>query len=71
MSVNEILKTQVVDIKKEVALLRSYVIGIVGKDSEGNYRPEFVRRILKNLPGKPGFTFKNPSLFLKQLTAKR
>ncbi|MEK7610971.1 MAG: hypothetical protein AAB486_01185 [Patescibacteria group bacterium] len=71
MSVNEVIKTQVVDIKKEVALLRSYIIGVVGKDSDGSYRPEFVRRIFRNLSDKPVHIFKSPSLFLKQLTAKR
>lgn len=71
MGLSGIIKTKVVDIKKEVALLRSYVIGVAGKDSEGNYRPEFVRRIFQNLSDKPRFVFKNPSSFLKQLMAKR
>ena len=34
-------------IEQEVSALRSFVIGLAGKDPEGNYRPEFVKKVLK------------------------
>ena len=35
--------------KQEVDLLRSFVIGATGCDTEGEYRPEFVEEILHAL----------------------
>jgi len=40
-------KASIQDLQNEVELLRSYVIGQIGKDPEGEYRPEFVERVLK------------------------
>ena len=37
---------------KEVELLRSLVIGILGEDKEGEYRPAFVKKIFKVLQRK-------------------
>ncbi len=34
------------EMAKEMSLLKSLLIGLVGKDEEGAYRPDFVRRIL-------------------------
>ena len=34
------------DLSREIASLRSFVIGIAGKDNEGEYRPEFVKKVL-------------------------
>ena len=39
--------TDIKELQREVELLRSFVIGHVGRDSEGEYRPEFVKRILQ------------------------
>lgn len=35
------------DLAQEVTSLRSFVIGIAGKDSEGEYCPEYVQKVLK------------------------
>lgn len=35
------------ELKKEVKQLRSFVIGQVGHDNEGEYKPAFVKRVLK------------------------
>lgn len=39
--------TTINKLRNEVGLLRSFVIGRLGKDPEGEYKPEFVERILK------------------------
>ena len=36
-------------VQQEITLLRSAVISIVGRDKEGEYRPEFVKGTLKAL----------------------
>jgi hypothetical protein len=36
-------QTTITDLQQEVGLLRSFVIGLAGKDREGKYRPEFVK----------------------------
>lgn len=55
------------ELKNEVALLRSFVIGLAGKDKEGEYRPEFVRKILKAAKEKPTYTFRDARSFLAEL----
>ena len=57
----------VAELQKEVKLLRSFVIGFVGKDREGEYRPEFVRKILQAVTHKATHTFQNPQSFLRDL----
>ena len=52
---------------KEVELLRSLVIGTLGKDKEGEYRPEFVEEILRAVQEKSPHTFKDSKSFLKHL----
>lgn len=67
MSPNTLAKTEVSQLQKEVSLLRSFVIGFAGKDREGRYRPEFVRRVLACLAETSQHIFKDASSFLKQL----
>ena len=59
----------VLELEKEVELLRSFVIGTAGKDEEGEYRPEFVENMLKSLKEEPKQIFESPKGFLKQLKA--
>ncbi len=54
-------------LKQEVSLLRSFVISVVGKDSEGEYRPEFVKEILKASQEKPERVFRDEDSFLAEL----
>ncbi len=56
-----------IGIQKEVELLRSFVIGIAGKDNEGEYKPEFVDRVFRALKEKPDFKFTGSKSFLHQL----
>ncbi len=60
-------KRTLADLEHEVMLLRSAVIGLLGEDEEGQYRPEFVEEILKSSKEKPTHTYKGPGSFLKQL----
>ncbi|OHB17517.1 MAG: hypothetical protein A2734_01265 [Parcubacteria group bacterium RIFCSPHIGHO2_01_FULL_40_30] len=54
-------------LKQEVELLRSLVISTVGKDKEGEYKSEFIRRILKSTKSKPKHIYKDSKTFLSQL----
>ena len=60
-------KSVVKDVLAEVRWLRSAVIGMIGRDAEGKYRPEFVRRALKNAAEKPTKKFMNAATLLKEL----
>jgi hypothetical protein len=55
-------------LKDEMKLLRSALIGMVGKDTEGDYRPVFVREMFADLKRKPTHTFKNREDFLKKIS---
>ncbi len=61
------MATRTNELKKEVALLRSAVIGQIGKDPEGSYRPAFVKRILKAVIEKAEYTFFDKKSFLKDI----
>ena len=56
-----------VALQREMLQLRSFLIGIAGKDDEGEYRPEFVREILEASEEQPQFTFQNGKEFLRQI----
>ena len=59
--------TQLPRLLTEVKLLRSSLIGFLGKDSEGDYNLEFIKELLKNSKEKPIYSFKNKEDFLKSL----
>lgn len=58
------------DLARELDILRSFVIGLSGKDREGNYRPKFVEKILKAAQEKEKFIFKDKNSFLSHLRKK-
>lgn len=60
-------QTVLTNLQQEVGLLRSFVIGLAGKDREGQYRPKFVRQILRALKEKATRRFVNPGNFLADL----
>lgn len=41
------LEKKVQELSNQVVFLRSYIIGAIGKDPEGEYRPEFVEEMLR------------------------
>ena len=55
---------------QEIKLLRSAIIGWVGKDPEGLYNSKFVKQVLKNSQEKSEFAFKDKKSFLKSLNLK-
>lgn len=55
---------------REVALLRSFVIGQSKKDSEGEYNPNFVKKILKASEENPKHEFFSREAFLKHIREK-
>jgi len=55
---------------QEIKLLRSAIIGWVGKDPEGLYNSKFVKQALKNSQEKDKFAFKDKKSFLKSLNLK-
>ena len=63
----EKLDKDIIQLRDEVKVLRSFVIGTFGKDEEGQYSPQFVKKILKTVSETTPFIFKNKSSFLKML----
>lgn len=63
----EKLDQKISSLKEEMNILRSFVIGALGKDREGDYRPEFVEKILKTSKKRGNFSFKNANAFLEKL----
>ena len=57
----------ITELRRELNLLRSFVIGIAGKDKEGSYRPEFVRRILRAVAEESSRVFTDVRSFLREL----
>ena len=51
------LNNRIEDLQNEVSQLRSFVIGQAGRDPEGNYRHEFVKKILKAIDDKPEYEY--------------
>ena len=39
-------KQELHKLRQEVAQLRSFVIGVAGRDAEGEYNPSFVKKVL-------------------------
>ena len=58
-------------VKQELSLLRSAVIGLIGRDPEGEYRPEFVDEMLRAVTeDRPTEAFTTPAAFLKRIRAR-
>ena len=62
-----ITKNRVTDLVTEVRQLRSSIIGLLGRDDEGEYQPEFVERVLRNNRQRPTQKFTTPQAFLRSL----
>ena len=60
-------KKTFVQLDQELASLRSFVIGLAGRDKEGEYRPEFVKRILKTSQSITAGSFSIAKNFLREL----
>lgn len=60
-------KNKIMGLYQEIGLLRSAVIGSIGKDAEGGYRPEFVKKLLRDAREDSTYVFKNKKSFLQSL----
>lgn len=58
---------ELTELHNEIVILRSFVIGLAGKDSEGEYDPAFVQKVLKASQEELVGTFKNAQTFLAAL----
>lgn len=58
---------QILKLQEEIKILRSFIIGILGRDKEGKYNSEFVKKVLKSSQEKPKYIFKGKDSFLKQI----
>lgn len=56
-----------INTKDEVRLLRSFIIGLLGKDEEGDYRSEFVTKALKAAREESRGVITDPETFFKNL----
>ena len=54
----EKIYSEISTIKREMGIIRSLMIGILGRDGEGEYNPVFVRKILRAAKEKPTHTFR-------------
>lgn len=65
----EMLNKKTQELEREVELLRSFVIGHIAKDSEGDYKPDFVQEALLSLSNEEiEHTFTNKEDFLAYLS---
>lgn len=55
------------DLRKQTNVLKNLVI-LSFKDSEGEYKENFVKRILRKTKRNPEFRFENKKEFLKQIS---
>lgn len=63
----EKLNRNISKLQEEIGTLRSFIIGVLGKDKEGKYRPDFVRKVFKAASEDTSFTFRNKETFLKKI----
>ena len=65
--VAEKLNQEISNLKKEMNTLRSFIIGNLARDQEGEYKPEFVKRVLHLSKEKADSTFKGSKDFLAKI----
>ena len=61
------LEKKMESVTREVTRLRSLLLSLILEDREGQYRPEFVRRIKKASARKPDREFHDVDTFLAEL----
>lgn len=67
MEINTKIIKELAEIKREVQALRTVVIGLVGKDEEGEYQPGFVEKVLKAEKSEIVGEFRDEASFLAEL----
>jgi hypothetical protein len=67
---NNAFRNELNNLKQEVQTLRSLVIGMIGADKEGSYKPKFVKEILEAAKENPIYRFQGARAFLQELKRK-
>lgn len=62
------LHKEVKTLREKLDLFRSFLIGILGRDEEGEYKQEFVKEVLQATQEKPIGVFKDKESFLKAIS---
>lgn len=57
------LRIEIRRLKRDVHILRSGLVSLLGEDAEGEYRPGFVAQILAAVDEQPTETFISPRVF--------
>jgi hypothetical protein len=55
---------ELTELRHEVTILRSFIIGVAGKDPEGEYNPTFAQQVLRASQKKPVGRFQSTESFL-------
>lgn len=63
----EKINSKISQLQAENRFLRSYVIGVLGKDKEGNYKQDFVKKIKRKAEENGEFCFDNSKDFIKNI----
>lgn len=64
------LNREVTDLRHDLSFLRELLLASV-KDSEGEYRVSFLKKMLRREKVKPNYRFVNPRSFLKDIHAAK
>ncbi|OGY96439.1 MAG: hypothetical protein A2122_03005 [Candidatus Liptonbacteria bacterium GWB1_49_6] len=64
------LNREVADLREDIAQIRETLSRFL-RDPEGEYRPEFVRKMLQRAKGKPTYRFTNRMAFLAHLHGRK
>ncbi len=65
------IEKRVASLERDLMQLHSFVIAAAARvDPEGEYRPEFVKKILAASKEKPIYRFKDARSFLKQIRGR-
>lgn len=62
-------QVKLVDLAEEIKTIRSIMIGWLGRDPEGEYNPDFVKKTLDAAKDESVYTFKNKKEFLNLLNS--
>jgi len=63
----EKINNKISQLQAENMFLRSFVIGVLGKDKEGNYKPDFIKNIKSKAEEDGEFCFCGSKDFIKKL----
>ncbi|MEK7516427.1 MAG: hypothetical protein AAB562_02420 [Patescibacteria group bacterium] len=55
------------ELDQKISLLQSALIGLIGRDPEGEYRLKFVKRVLRKAQEPARSRFRGREAFLKEL----